>query len=96
MRVAELKEARGRRKSDDKGSPQLKQCTVHSPQFRSGDVCARGVLVFGRDCRVALRAPRNDRRRTLFVHYVTEGDGFTLDGTPFDGGLDSPVVKDGE
>ncbi|MDR1093509.1 MAG: hypothetical protein LBL66_05105 [Clostridiales bacterium] len=27
---------------------------------RSGDVCARGVPVFGRDCRVALCAPRND------------------------------------
>ncbi|MDR1092812.1 MAG: hypothetical protein LBL66_01525 [Clostridiales bacterium] len=29
------------------------QCTVHSPQFRSGGI-ARGVAVFGRDCRVAL------------------------------------------
>ncbi|MDR1093482.1 MAG: hypothetical protein LBL66_04965 [Clostridiales bacterium] len=35
---------------------------MHSPQFRSGEVCAWGVLVFGRDCRVALRAPRNDKR----------------------------------
>ncbi|MDR1092809.1 MAG: hypothetical protein LBL66_01510 [Clostridiales bacterium] len=42
----------------DKGSS---QCTGHSPQFRSGNI-ARGVAVFGRDCRVALRAPRGDKR----------------------------------
>ncbi|MDR1092672.1 MAG: hypothetical protein LBL66_00820 [Clostridiales bacterium] len=31
------------------------QCTVSV-----GDVCAWGVPLHGRDCRVALRAPRND------------------------------------
>ncbi|MDR1092802.1 MAG: hypothetical protein LBL66_01475 [Clostridiales bacterium] len=42
---------------NDKGSS---QCTVHSPQFRSGTFAHGGVPVFGRDCRVALCAPRND------------------------------------
>ncbi|MDR1093087.1 MAG: hypothetical protein LBL66_02950 [Clostridiales bacterium] len=43
------------------------QCTV-----AVGDVCARGVPVFGRDCRVALRAPRNDPsgRNFLYPQFV--------------------------
>ncbi|MDR1094283.1 MAG: hypothetical protein LBL66_09075 [Clostridiales bacterium] len=37
------------------------QCTVHSAQstVSVGEHCA-GVPLSGRDCRVALRAPRND------------------------------------
>ncbi|MDR1092654.1 MAG: hypothetical protein LBL66_00730 [Clostridiales bacterium] len=37
---------------------------VHSAQstVAVGDICARGFPLFGRNCRVALRAPRNDKR----------------------------------
>ncbi|MDR1093323.1 MAG: hypothetical protein LBL66_04160 [Clostridiales bacterium] len=44
-----------------RGRSRSPQCTVHSAQFRSGDI-AQSVPLSGRDCRVALRAPRNDKR----------------------------------
>ncbi|MDR1092755.1 MAG: hypothetical protein LBL66_01240 [Clostridiales bacterium] len=42
----------------------LIRLTVHSAQstVSVGGLCA-GVPVFGRDCFVALRAPRNDRQQ---------------------------------
>ncbi|MDR1092757.1 MAG: hypothetical protein LBL66_01250 [Clostridiales bacterium] len=46
------------------------QFTVHSPQstVSVGGLCA-GVPVFGRDCFVALRAPRNDTRDVRAPRY---------------------------
>ncbi|MDR1093699.1 MAG: hypothetical protein LBL66_06075 [Clostridiales bacterium] len=54
----EIAASRFRAPRNDKGSS---QCTVHSPQFRSGTFAHGGVPVFCRDCRVALCVPRNDR-----------------------------------
>ncbi|MDR1093373.1 MAG: hypothetical protein LBL66_04415 [Clostridiales bacterium] len=48
------------------------QFTIHNAQctINRNERKARGVPVFGRDCRVALRAPRNDKRGVVLLAIV--------------------------